>query len=96
MIPQNRISTHPGIVLLEEFLKPMGLTQSKLSDHLDIPIQRINEIVNKKRGITPDTAWLLAGAFGTTPEYWLNLQSMHDLSSNRPERDIEPISESRL
>lgn len=91
MIPKNRTSTHPGVILLEDFLKPLGLTQKKLSDHLDIPIQRINEIINKKRGISPETAWLLSGAFNTTPEFWLNLQAMHDLSSNRPNRDIEPL-----
>jgi addiction module HigA family antidote len=74
MIPENRIPTHPGEILLEAFLKPMGLTQVALAKHLDIPVQRINEIVRGKRGITPETAWLLSGAFGTTPQFWLNLQ----------------------
>lgn len=91
MIPKNRISTHPGTILLKEYLEPMGLTQTELADHLDIPIQRVNEIVRGKRGISPDTAWLFSEAFNTSPEFWLNLQAMYDLSSNRPERHIEPL-----
>jgi addiction module HigA family antidote len=91
MIPKNRVTTHPGMILLKEFLEPMGLTQKELADHLDIPIQRINEIVRGKRGISPDTAWLLSEAFNTSPEFWLNLQSMHDLSANRPSKHIKPL-----
>lgn len=91
MIPKNRVTTHPGTILLKEYLEPMGLTQKKLADHLDIPIQRINEIVRGKRGISPDTAWLLSEAFDTSPEFWLNLQSMHDLSSKRPNRHIKSL-----
>lgn len=91
MIPKNRVTTHPGTILLKEYLEPMGLTQKELADHLDIPIQRINEIVRGKRGISPDTAWLLSEAFDTSPEFWLNLQSMHDLSSNRPNRHIKSL-----
>lgn len=91
MIPKNRVTTHPGLLLLKEFLEPMGLTQKELADHLDIPIQRINEIVRGKRGISPDTAWLLSGAFDTSPEFWLNLQSMHDLSLKRPNRHIKSL-----
>jgi len=59
MIPKNRIPTHPGQVLLEEFLTPMEIPQTQLADHLGIPVQRINELVNGKRGVTPETAWLL-------------------------------------
>lgn len=91
MIPVNRVATHPGIILLKEFLEPLNLTQKALAVHLGIPVQRINEIIRGKRGITPDTAWLLAEAFNTSPEFWLNLQSTHDLSAHRPERHIEPI-----
>ncbi len=91
MIPSNRISTHPGIILLREFLEPLELTQKALATHLSIPIQRINEIVRGKRGITPETAWLLSEALNTTPEFWLNLQSVHDLSANRPQNHIEPL-----
>jgi addiction module HigA family antidote len=91
MIPKNRVTTHPGTILLKEYLEPMGLTQKELADHLGIPIQRINEIVRGKRGISPDTAWLLSGAFDTSPEFWLNLQAMHDLSSHRPGKEITPL-----
>ena len=62
MIPKNRIPTHPGEILLEELLIPMGLTQVKLAEHIGVPVQRINEIVRGKRGITPETAWLLSQA----------------------------------
>jgi addiction module HigA family antidote len=91
MIPTNRVTTHPGTILLKEYLEPMDLTQKELADHLDIPIQRVNEIVRGKRGVSPDTAWLLSGAFDTSPEFWLNLQSMHDLSANRPSKHIKPL-----
>lgn len=91
MIPENRKSTHPGEILLEEFLKPLGITQVAFAEHLGIPVQRINEIVNGKRGITPQTAWLFSQALKTSPEFWANLQSLYDLSSDRPEREVEPI-----
>ncbi len=92
MIPENRIPTHPGEILLEEFLEPLGLTQVAFAAHLGVPTQRINEIIRGKRGVTPDTAWLLAQALGTTPEFWLNLQMQHDLALNRPNRIIEQLS----
>lgn len=59
----------------------MKFTQKELADHFGIPIQRVNEIVRSKRGISPDTAWLFSEAFHTSPEFWLNLQAMYDLSS---------------
>ncbi|HLG01734.1 MAG TPA: HigA family addiction module antitoxin [Acidimicrobiia bacterium] len=92
MLPRKRTPTHPGEILSEEFLKPLGLTQVALADHLDVPVQRINELVRGKRGVTPETAWLLAGAFGTTPEFWLNLQSNHDLVRARPTRTIQQLA----
>jgi addiction module HigA family antidote len=95
MIPENRVPTHPGEVLREEFLEPMGVPQTLLAGKLGIPVQRINEIVNEKRGITPDTAWLLAGAFGTTPEFWMNLQVNYDLAREKPERKIPRIRAAR-
>jgi addiction module HigA family antidote len=91
MIPLNRTATHPGIILLKEFLEPLELTQKALAMHVGIPIQRINEIVRGKRGVTPATAWLLSEALRTTPEFWLNLQSVHDLSANRPDKHIQPL-----
>lgn len=91
MIPNNRIATHPGVILLKEFLEPLELTQKALATHVGIPVQRVNEIVRGKRGVTPGTAWLLSEALRTTPEFWLNLQSVHELSANRPDHHIEPL-----
>jgi len=79
MIPLKRSPTHPGEILLEEFLIPIGITQVKLSQQLQIPIQRINTLIHGKRGISAETALLLARKFGTTPEFWMNLQSAYDL-----------------
>ncbi|MDK1029218.1 MAG: HigA family addiction module antitoxin [Anaerolineae bacterium] len=92
MIPENRIPTHPGEVLLEEFLNPLGITQVRFAEHIDVPVQRVNEVVRGKRGITPETAWLLAGALDTTPEFWLNLQSNYDLARSRPNRSVPRIA----
>ena len=88
MLPKNRIPAHPGEILTEEYLQPLGLTQVEFAAHIGVPVQRVNEIVRGKRGITPDTAWLFSQAFGTTPEFWLNLQAMHDLARFRPKRRV--------
>ena len=78
-IPTHRVPTHPGEMLAEEFLKPMGLTQRILADAIHVPYQRINEIVNGKRGVTPATALRLAKYLGTSPDFWLNVQLRWDL-----------------
>ncbi len=91
MLPTNRIPSHPGEILLEEFLVPAGMTQVGLAEHLGVPVQRINELVRGKRGITSETAWLLAQALGTSPEFWVNLQAAHDLARTRPKRTIKPL-----
>lgn len=91
MLPKRRVPKHPGEILLEEFLKPLGLSQVALAEHLGVPVQRINELVNGKRGVTPETAWLLAGAFDTTPEFWLTLQTNHELVKARPSRPIRQV-----
>ena len=78
----------PGEVLLEEFLRPMGITQVAFAAHIGVPLQRVNEIARGKRGVTPDTAWLFSAAFGTTPEFWLNLQANHDLALAKPKRKV--------
>jgi len=88
MQPRSRIPTHPGEVLLEEFLVPLGQTQVALAEHVGVPVQRINELIRGRRGVTPDTAWLLAQALDTTPEFWLSLQAAHDLAQKRPARRI--------
>ena len=70
---------HPGEVLLEEFLKPMGLSQNRLALDIRVPARRINEIVHGKRRVTADTALRLARYFGTSPQFWLGLQMDYDL-----------------
>jgi len=91
MIPTHRAPTHPGEVLLEEFLTPLGITQVRLAAHIGVPVQRVNELIRGKRGVTPETAWLLSKAFDTTPEFWLNLQATCDLYQSRPKRAIHPL-----
>jgi addiction module HigA family antidote len=78
-IPTHRSPTHPGEMLLEEFLKPMGITQRELANAISVPYQRINEIINGKRGITPSTALRLGKAFGVSADFWMNLQLRRDL-----------------
>ena len=85
MLPSHRIATHPGQILLQEFLEPLGLTQAELARALAIPLNRVNELVRGKRGITPETALLLAGYFKNSPEFWMNLQTAHDLTRARHE-----------
>ena len=84
---------HPGEVLLEEFLKPMGLSQNKLAINIGVPPRRINEIVHEKRRITADTALRLARFFGTSSEFWLGLQSQYDLDITAEELGDRLIKE---
>ena len=91
LLSENRIPTHPGEILSKEFLAPLGISQVALAGHIGVPVQRVNELVRGKRGVTPDTAWLLAQAFETTPDYWLNLQAAYDLARTRPSRTIPPL-----
>ena len=90
-LPENRTPTHPGHILLNEFLVPLGITQERLAKHLGISEQRIRYIVLGLRSITPTAAWQLAQAFGTTPEFWMNLQTTYDLARSRPEKQIERL-----
>ena len=91
LLPDNRIPTHPGEVLRREYLAPLGITQVALAAHIGVPVQRVNELVRGKRGVTAETAWLLAQAFDTTPDFWMNLQAAHDLARTRPDRVIPPL-----
>jgi antitoxin HigA-1 len=91
MLPENRIATHPGEILKEEFLDLLGITQVAFAQHIGVSLQRVNEIVRGKRGITPETAWLFSQALGTTPQFWMNLQNAYDLTSKRPERTVERL-----
>ena len=78
-IPTNRTPTHLREMLLEEFLVPMELTQRELADAIHVPYQRVNDLVNGRRRITPNTAFRLAKYFGNTPAFWMNLQLRWDL-----------------
>jgi addiction module HigA family antidote len=78
-VPTHREPTHPGKMLLEEFLKPMDLSQRDVADGIRVPYQRVNELVNGRRGITPATALRLAKFFGNTADFWMNLQLRWDL-----------------
>lgn len=79
MLPKNRPPTPPGEMLLDEYLKPRGITQVELAARMGVPIQRVNTIINGKRGITAETAILLSEALNTSPELWMGLQANHDL-----------------
>ena len=100
-IPTHRAPTHPGEMLLEEFLKPMGLTQRELADAIHVPYQRINEVINGRRGITPSTALRLSKVFGVSADFWMNLQLRWDLyfakeSETGDLRNIKPISPHKI
>lgn len=88
---------HPGEVLLEEFLKPWEISQNQLADAMGVTVSRVNGIVRGCRGITGDTALRLSRATGTTPEFWLNLQSLYDLETakdelgDRLEEEVTPV-----
>lgn len=91
-VPTDRTPTHPGEMLLEEFLNPMGLTQRELAQAIHVPYQRINDLVNGRRGVTPSTALRLAKFFGNTPDFWLNMQLRWDLYF--AEKQETPVLES--
>lgn len=100
-IPTHRASTHPGEMLLEDFLKPMGLTQRELADAIHVPYQRVNEVINGRRGITPSTALRLSKFVGVSADFWMNLQLRWDLyfvqeSETKDLRNIKPISPHRI
>jgi antitoxin HigA-1 len=92
----HRVTTHPGEVLSEEFLNPLGMSVNALAMALRVPATRIGAIVKGERSVTADTALRLARFFGTSPEFWMNLQAMHDLTKVRLqsvaaiERDVRP------
>ena len=88
-IPTNREPTHPGEMLVEEFLAPMNITQRDLAKAIHVPYQRVNELVNRKRGVSPSTALRLARFFGVTPDFWLNLQTRWDLYKAQEKEQTE-------
>ena len=86
MLPENRVPTHPGEILNEEFLRPLGVTPAAFAKHIGVPAPRVKEIIRGQRSVTPETAWLFAQALGTTPEFWLNLQGACNLARAQPKR----------
>ena len=94
-IPTNRQPTHPGEMLKEEFLLPMNISQRELADAIHVPYQRINELVNQKRGITPSTALRLSKFFGMSADFWLNLQMRCDLfkAQTTEKQELESIQD---
>jgi addiction module HigA family antidote len=95
-VPTHREPTHPGEMLIEEFLSPMSITQKDLADSIHVPYQWINEIINKKRGITPSTALRLAKFLGVSEDFWMNLRLRCDLHKTKQTEektlnDIKPF-----
>lgn len=82
-LPRNRAPTHPGEMLLEEFIKPLGLRQTELAEWIGVSYPRLNELIHGKRGVTPDTALRLEQVFGMDAQSWLNLQAIWDLYAAR-------------
>ncbi len=94
-IPTHREPTHPGEMLREEFLIPMEITQRELAEAIHVPYQRINELVNQKRGVTPSTALRLGKFFGVSPDFWLKLQMRWELykAQGIEKKEIESIQD---
>lgn len=90
-LPEERPPTHPGEMLRREFLEPMGMTQRELADCMDVHLPRVNELINGKRSVTPQTAAMLARVFETSERFWLNLQSAHDLYELRNSESWEKV-----
>lgn len=99
LVPTDRVPTHPGEMLLKDFLRPLDLSQRDLADAIGVPYQRVNEIVRRRRGVTPSTALRLAKFLNTSPGFWMNLQMTWDLFHARNAekehlRRISPLSKS--
>lgn len=96
-MPRKQEPIHPGEILLEEFLRPLGISQYRLAKDVSVPARRINEIVHGKRSITADTALRLSRYFGMTEQFWMNLQTRHDLElekdrlGSRLENEVQPV-----
>jgi addiction module HigA family antidote len=92
MLPKHRQPTHPGEILLNDFLEPMGRTQQDFANHLGWTYARVNEIVNGKRGVSEEAALCFADAFGTSPQFWLNLQANYDLwAAQQTHKKVKPL-----
>ncbi|MCK6530397.1 HigA family addiction module antitoxin [Myxococcota bacterium] len=87
ILPTNRLPTSPGR-MLARFLEDLEVTQADFAAHLGLPVQRVNEIIRDRRGISPRIAWMLGQALGTTPQFWMNVQTACDLARNRPDKEV--------
>jgi addiction module HigA family antidote len=100
-MPRKLKPAHPGEILHEEFLVPLGLSMNKVAMALRVPVTRIADIINERRGITADTALRFARFFGNSPAFWMNLQTRYDLEvaedeiARKVERDVQPLAETR-
>lgn len=97
-VPKYRPPSHPGEILLKDFLEPMGITQRQLADALHVPYQRVNELINQKRGITPSTALRLSKFFGNSSSFWLNLQQNWEIYYvlQEEEEELQAISQFKV
>jgi addiction module HigA family antidote len=84
-------AVHPGRILHDEYLAPLDMSAGKLAAHLGVPRTRIERLVKEEVSMTPETANLLAAAFKTSPAFWLNLQTNHDVATMKPPRDVKPL-----
>lgn len=92
MLPKKRPPTHPGEMLLKEFLEPAGITQTQFSQHIGWTYARLNEIINGKRGVSADSALTLSEALGNTPQFWLNLQRNWELwHALQNHKEVKPL-----
>ena len=100
-MPRKLKPVHPGEILREEFLVPLGLSMNKVAMAVRVPVTRIADIINERRGITADTALRFARFFGNSPAFWMNLQTRYDLEvaedeiARKVERDVQPLAEIR-
>ena len=100
-MPRKLKPVHPGEILHEEFMVPLGLSMNKVAMALRVPVTRIADIINERRGITADTALRFARFFGNSPVFWMNLQTRYDLEvaedeiARKVERDVQPLAEIR-
>ena len=88
MLPENRESTHPGEILREDYLVPLGRSAEDLARHLGVPFAKLEAVLGATRPVDADLAWRLSMALGTSPEFWLSLQSAYDLTHHRPQRRL--------
>ncbi|MFC1671835.1 HigA family addiction module antitoxin [Planctomycetota bacterium] len=91
MVPKHRVPTSPGEILQEEFLDPMGMTQTAFAQHIGVPVRRVNEIIKGKRAVSPESAQLFSAALRTSAEFWMNAQAAYDLATHHIDTRVKPL-----